>query len=127
MQTEPKNKAQIYSEIARTLSAYFNCYSDPEKQDWKDRHEERILKLVEENFPSGSGFDTGTKLDFETSYPEKLVFITAFHHMDQNGMYDGWTEHQVIVTASLVHGFLIRITGRNRNDIKDYIREMFSC
>lgn len=45
--------------------------------------------------------------------------------MDDNGFYDGWTEHKVTVTASLVFGMKIAISGPNRNDIKDYIHQTF--
>jgi hypothetical protein len=45
--------------------------------------------------------------------------------MTEGGMYDGWTEHTVVVTPSLAFGINIRITGRNRNDIKDYLHDVF--
>ena len=38
--------------------------------------------------------------------------------------YDGWTEHTVTVTPSF-SGFNMRISGRNRNDIKDHMHETF--
>ena len=44
--------------------------------------------------------------------------------MDEHGGYDGWTEHKIIVTPSLVYGFELRVTGKDRNDIKDYIAEV---
>ena len=78
-----------------------------------------------DDLPSGSGWDCGTKLDYEKSNPDKLVFYGSYHHMNENGMYDGWTEHTIIVTPSLAFGFDVKITGRDRNDIKDYLGEMF--
>ena len=75
--------------------------------------------------PSGSGVDSGTKL-LDNSTPDRLVFQADFHHMDENGFYDGWTEHQIIVTPSLAYGFNVRITGRNRNEIKDYLADLFN-
>lgn len=45
--------------------------------------------------------------------------------MDENGFYDGWTEHQVIITPDLQFGFNLRITGLNQNDIKDHLYELF--
>jgi hypothetical protein len=82
--------------------------------------------LVKDYLPSGSGFDAGTTLDEGASSPDKLVFDTSFHHMDEHGGYDGWTEHKVIVTPSLAHGCDLRVTGRDRNDIKSYIGETFA-
>lgn len=85
-----------------------------------------IEALVKERFPSGSGFDSGTQLDFaKCQHGKRLVFNTAFHHMDEHGGYDGWTAHEVWVTPSLQWGFDIRITGRDRNDIKTLIHESF--
>jgi hypothetical protein len=75
--------------------------------------------------PSGSGFDSGTTLDLDASHADKLVFQTSFHHMDENGYYDGWTEHTVTVTPSLRDRYHIRISGRNRNDIKEMIHQSF--
>ncbi len=61
----------------------------------------------------------------EMSSGELLEFKTAFHHMDENGCYDGWTEHTVTVTPSLIHEFTVKVSGRDRNEIKSYIAETF--
>ena len=74
--------------------------------------------------PRGSGFDAGTTLDIDASNATKLVFITSFHHMDEHGGYDGWTEHKVVVTPAF-YDFDTRVTGRDRNRIKEYIGEVF--
>lgn len=84
-----------------------------------------VEKLVKDTAPSGSGIDTGTKINLEKSSANKLVFEFGFHHMNENGFYDGWTEHTAIVTPSLTSQFDLRITGRNRNDIKDYLHDTF--
>lgn len=89
-----------------------------------ERSQEEIERLVKEFMPSGSGFDAGTTFDLDASNRLKMVFKTEFHHMNDNGMYDGWTQHSVIVTPHF-GGFDIRVTGRNRNDIKDYIGDAF--
>jgi hypothetical protein len=52
------------------------------------------------------------------------VLETAFHHMTEYGYYDGWTEHTVRVYPEF-DGFRMTISGRNRNDIKDYIYDTF--
>lgn len=82
------------------------------------------LKKLQDLLPSGSGFDSGTQIN-DATRPDRLVLDTAFHHLSEHGYYTGWTEHSVIVTPSLVSGFDLRITGRNRNNIKDYIAEEF--
>lgn len=110
--------------IAGKLAAMQNCI-ERGNVEWYDRHKDAIESLVREHMPSGSGFDNGTTLDFDRSNPERLVFVTSFHHMNDAGMYDGWTDHNVTCTASLVYGFDLKISGRNRRDIKDYISESF--
>lgn len=114
---------KLYEHIALKLHAAYNC-SRANNKLWMYRHLKAIDELVRDHLPSGSGFDSGTKFD-DSSTPNRLVFNTSFHHMDDSGGYNGWTEHQVIVNTSLAFGFELRITGRNRNDIKDYIHEVF--
>jgi hypothetical protein len=45
--------------------------------------------------------------------------------MDENGFYDGWTDHTITIRPDLVFQFDMRISGRNKNEIKDYIAECF--
>ena len=59
------------------------------------------------------------------STPDKLVFYTSFHHMNDNGFYDGWTEHTVTVRPSLQFGFNMKISGQNRNEIKYHLHDVF--
>jgi hypothetical protein len=118
----------LYSELSSALTAWKHCTSNSahiSQKQFADQHEARLLDLVREHMPSGSGFDSGTHLDFDASHAEKLVFTTSFHHMNSVGYYDGWTEHTVTVTPSF-QGFNLRISGRNRNDIKEYIHDTFA-
>lgn len=117
---------KFYQSLAVSFQAYLNCVNSKSKP-WEDRHRATIESLVKEHMPSGSGFDSGTTFDFVASKSELLVFNTSFHHMDEHGYYCGWTSHSVIVTPSLCFGFDLRITGRDRNDIKDYIGEVFNA
>lgn len=124
-------KVPLYVALARNLIAVRNCEKSG-NAEWLARHRERILRLVKQHMPSGAGFDNGTAIDLDESMPstasgrvEKLVFRTAFHHMNEVGMYDGWTEHTVTVRPSLAFGIEISISGRNRNEIKDLIHESF--
>lgn len=115
---------KTYQRIALALAAMENCQKSG-NVEWHERHKATIEQIVENNFPSGSGFDSGTQFDFDASNQERLVFNTSFHHMDGNGYYDGWTEHTVTVKPSLAFGTMLKISGRNRNEIKDEISEMF--
>ena len=85
---------------------------------------EETLVYLNQYLPSGSGFDNGSTFNVEKSTSEKLVFNTSFHHMNSNGYYTQWTDHTVTVTPSF-YGLNIKVSGRNHNDIKDYIAECF--
>jgi hypothetical protein len=109
-------KIPLYVALARTIAW------EPGVGEWRERRAERLRKLLDE-LPSGSGWDLGTKLG-ENSRPDRIVLFGEFHHMVEGG-YDGWTDHEIHVTASMTSGFDLRITGRNRNDIKDYLHDLF--
>lgn len=118
------NTVPRYIAIARALGSMKRCEQSG-NSEWQCKHEAAILELCSD-LPSGSGFDNGSKLDFDASTAEKLVFTTAFHHMNDGGYYDGWTDHRVTLTPSLEMGFRLSVSGRDRNDIKEYIHEMFA-
>lgn len=115
---------KTYRRLSNLISARANCIKAG-NLDWAEKHEAAI-RAIEEALPYGSGFDSGTTISLIHSDPEKLVFYTAFHHMNENGMYDGWTDHTVTVKPSLMYGYRVGISGKNRNDIKVYIAEVFS-
>ena len=130
--------SEVYKKISSLLYAMQNCkksiqlFHDNNEdksrehfENWFIQHGKEIEKTVSENMPDGSGFDVGTKLDFLRSTPEKLVFYTEFHHMNETGMYDGWTQHTITVTPSLAFEYTLKISGPNKNDIKEYISQCF--
>jgi hypothetical protein len=118
-------KRKLYARLAELLVAMENCQRAG-NDEWLQRHTDTLRKLVADRMPRGAGFDNGTTLDPARSGGNKLVFVTSFHHMDENGSYDGWSEHEVIIRPSLAFGFEIRVTGRDRAGIKDDIAETFS-
>lgn len=113
----------VARDIASCVEAMYNCRRSG-NEEWVRKHAFRITKLCHEYMPSGSGFDSGTELDFGKSHGDKLVFVTSFHHMTEHGYYDGWTEHTVTVRPAF-SGLSLVVGGRDRNDIKDYIAETF--
>jgi hypothetical protein len=115
---------KLYVILAETVEAYHNCVKHGTTA-WMQTHREVLEDRVKCYMPSGSGIDSGTTLNIEKSTGEKLVFETSYHHMDENGMYDGWTNHVVTVRGSLAHGLNIQIGGENRNQIKDYLHDVF--
>lgn len=109
------------SKLANLVQAIKSENISPE---WIDNHTETINKMCEA-LPHGSGIDGKCELQIENCGPDKLVFLVEFHHMDENGYYDGWTYHNLILTPSFIHGYHMRITGKNKRDIKTYLSDLF--
>ena len=115
---------KIYEKLSQHLGAWNNC-CDSGNTEWKEKHWDTVEKIME-GAPSGSGFDNGTELqNVEGDWDKSLVFSTSFHHMDDNGYYDGWTEHVVTIYPRLSGNIGIRVSGINKRDIKEYIAECF--
>lgn len=114
-------KLPLYRLIARAGVAADNCakHGNTEwQQVWED-----LLEQCEKLLPSGSGFDAGTTIEHASS--NKIVLQTSFHHMDEHGYYDGWSEHTVTVIPNLMYGFDLCISGCNKNNVKEYIADVF--
>ncbi len=86
---------------------------------WRD-----LRDAIMRDAPSGSGIDCGTKLAMEKCSSDRIVFATSFHHMNDVGMYSGWTDHYVTITPTF-DGIDVRIGGRDRNGIKDYLADVY--
>jgi hypothetical protein len=110
--------------LASTFAAYLNCVKSGNKE-WEERHWDAIETACE-NLPHGSGIDGKCEFQPENSTPEKLVFFFEFHHMDEHGGYNGWTEHNLTITPSLQFGYKLSISGRNKDDIKTYLYDLFN-
>jgi hypothetical protein len=115
---------KTYQRLATLIQAQANCHAR-NNAEWFDRHSDAITEIMTNTAPSGAGFDCGTKISDEST-PEKLLFETSYHHMDEQGGYDGWSHHRITVKSSLAFGFSLSISGRDRNHIKDYIHDVFS-
>lgn len=119
---------KLYHALAILVDARRSCIekgaADPHYSEWSIEHQAAISDLVFKYMPRGAGLDSGTSIDMKKSTPEKLVFTTAFHHHTESG-YAGWTEHPITVRASLIHGLWFTVSGRNRNDVKDHLMDVF--
>lgn len=117
-------QTSVVREIASRIIAIQNCRKSG-NTEWEYKHTQ-FLHYIEKNLlPSGSGIDSGTKIDIDRSQPNRLILSTSYHHMNDDGCYDGWTNHDIVVTASLAFGFDVTVRGPNRNAIKDYLSELF--
>lgn len=112
----------IAAKLSLLLQARTNCGKLGNKE-WFARHEAAAHEICK-NGPSGSGIDQGTKLDVACSDADKLVFIVAFHHMNEVGYYDGWTEHTIRVYPAF-QGVRLTISGEDRDEIKDYLHDVY--
>ena len=114
-----------YTRIAELTGVIHECQARSNTV-WLANCRESLTDIMREHAPSGSGIDSGTQFIESESTDEKLVFQTAFHHMDDNGFYCGWSHHKVIARPSFVFGYSLRITGPNTRDIKDYLMDVFT-
>lgn len=114
--TRPQTLAAAFATLQQSID---NCI-EHDNREWLARWRQRFAKLVE-LIPSGSGIDDGPRdLVVET---RMIRFNVGFHHMDSNGVYDGWTYHDITVLPCF-DGIDIKISGRNR-DVKDHLYETF--
>jgi hypothetical protein len=90
---------------------------------WSDK-EDAARDLVKRYMPNGSGIDAGTEIVWEKCTRDRLVFSFGFHHMNEHGYYTGWTQHTAVVTVDLT-GLNVKITGRDRNSVKELLHDVF--
>jgi hypothetical protein len=109
--------------IASTIDAYKRCLETGNKE-WAEKHHARLTQLARE-LPSGAGIDSGTEIDLDRSNADRVTLTFSYHHMNYDGFYDGWTEHTAVIRPAF-DGLNIRITGRNRNDCKEYFHEVYN-
>lgn len=114
----------LFRNIATACQARRYCLTSG-NVEWAHRWDAYLDRIEKECLPSGSGFDAGTTIDREKSGPDRLVFLTSFHHMNATGYYDGWTEHTVTIRPTFT-GPDVTVSGRNRNDVKSYIVDTFA-
>ena len=110
-----------YAKMARTQIAIENCVKS-DNQEWLEKHRNTLSSLFE-TAPHGSGID-GENILLRISNKQIKIEID-FHHMNENGFYDGWTKHTITISPSLAFGIDMKISGQNRGDIKDYLHDRF--
>lgn len=120
-------QSPIYKLIANAVVARKNCIASG-NYGWLHRWDAQLDRIERNHLPRGSGIDGGTAIDREKSTEHKILLRTSFRHMTEDGMYDGWTDHLIVIEASLLSEFNVRsVSGRDRNDIKDYLAEVFDA
>lgn len=111
------------TDISRQLDRYQRCIKQHDTYNANDAQEQisKMLALL----PTGSGLDNGVQFDNVKSTPNKLVFKFSYHHMN-NGSYTKWTTHTLVLTPSFAIGYDMKITGKDLNQIKEYLYDLFS-
>jgi hypothetical protein len=125
-QTVIKHIAGLMLAIEICQQKMQHCCQDEERHHWQSvirTHKANIDLIAREYLPSGSGFDAGTQVDLFNSKLTKIRLTTRYHHMNENGIYDGWTGHNITLRPTFLGARITAITGKNRNDIKGYIGE----
>jgi len=112
----------------QVLGAFFKSYLNGVKlnNEWVEVWEKNINELIE-TLPHGSGVDGETKFNYEESKNDKLIINSAYHFMDDNGFYDGWTDIQIILKPdwSRVDLNVKGIFPKKYSDIRNYLEELF--
>lgn len=119
------NIRPIYVELAARISAMANCLKEG-NEHWYGNHG-LVIDEIMKTGPTGSGVDTGLQLMYDKSKTDHLVIAFGYHHMSETGFYEGWTDHELVITPSLHLDYLLRITGQDRNNIKEYLNDIFSA
>lgn len=125
----------VLQALASAVMSRLNCRdyieqhkNEPKKVEhwsiWADRHESTIERIEDEYLPRGSGFDKGCTVNLAKSNNQFIIINADFHHVNEHGFYTEWTSHKVIVTPAFIN-FNMRITGPNKNDIKEYMYDVF--
>ena len=114
---------KLYQAIAAQISRRENSAARDNFENERDACD-RITEY-EKELPRGSGIDSGSKILLAESSPNKIVIQADFHHMDENGFYCGWTEHKIIIRPCLRFGFDLKVTGRDKDGIKDYLADLY--
>jgi hypothetical protein len=115
---------KVITQISMLINALENCKKS-ENEKWMDLHESALHYIEKDYLPSGSGVDAGCEIDLERSRTNKIIINTSFHHMNENGYYTGWTDHKITIIPDLISDFSIKISGKDKNMIKDYLHDLF--
>ena len=115
---------KVYNAIYRSLQVLAGNAEDL----FKENHMDALAYLEKTFLPDGSGFDNGTHIITEgiKKDDEKIRIQANFHHLNGDGYYNGWTEHVVTVTPSLDGWVNIKVSGKDKDGIKEYILDTFS-
>lgn len=103
----------MYQKIARVAS----------QKDAMLKREE--LVMLQELLPIGNGINYGCVISLKKSTEKRIVIYTAYWHPNDSYETSRWTHHQIVITPSFEREINIRVTGKNVDNIKEYLQEVF--
>ena len=115
----------VASAIATAIQAHQVC-NQPERRQQRLAWMFRLQEL-ENCLPSGSGFDKGCSIIREIGPSRdrlRLKITTAYHHMNSDGFYTGWSDYTVFVRPTF-DSIDVYVHGKDVDGIKDHIGESF--
>ena len=117
----------VASEIIFRLDTIRHCVKNGNRE-WELNHYNDLKKICQRYLPHGSGIDNTIPECLHGLWlisNDKMIKISiSFHHMNDGGYYDGWTDH-IITVRPMFTGIGVYISGKNRNDIKDYLSQLY--
>ena len=118
-------KTPLYKKLAKCINARENCIKN-KNDDWIDKWDEEIDEIID-NLPHGSGIDGKTEIDLDKSNSNRIVIHSEFHHMNDGGFYDGWSNFTIVIKPSLAFDFDLEIKGAfgKYQDTRGYLEELF--
>jgi hypothetical protein len=108
--------------LARLIQARLNSLKN-HNEEWVEKHTVYINEILKA-LPHGSGIDAGMHIDFDRSTETRIIFKFSWHHMDEYGYYDGWTDNELIITPTFGDKDLL-IRGQRLKNIKDLLYQIF--
>jgi hypothetical protein len=130
---------KVYQRIASIIGWQENLIkgkNDDQISQWFPETHNQLGAIENDYLMHGSGFDAGTCIfPYPESKPDRIVGHTAFHHMDEYGGYDDWSEFDFVVTPTLQSpGYRLRIIEKDiirkykaRGDVDYFYDELDHC
>ena len=115
-----KKELDFYSDIARAVNGY-HMTDNPETKAFQ----ENLIKHFEAELPVNEFF-IERKVDIQRSIAQRLVLLVRYKHQPEYKCHNSITNHQVIITPCMMHGFIVRVTGPDRRGAKEKIENCFS-
>ena len=114
----------LVGHIACAVNSMARCNSNGNA--YADKWESLLAHIEKDILPRGSGFDCGCRIERSPRNPAYVQIAFSFHHMDESGRYDGWTEHTATFKPDFETGFSLHLSGKDHNSAKEYFSDILS-